>query len=152
LPRTCTTVAPCITACAILPAAIRPCGTSTTGRNRPRAAYAVIDAEVFPVEAQTTACAPSASATEIATVMPRSLNEPVGLSPSTLSQTDAPVSSDSQPDSTRGVPPSPRVTTGVVSSTGNQARYSSITPRHCRAPVRTASLPGAVIPGPPRRA
>jgi len=39
---------------------------------------------VFPVEAQITALAPAATATVIATVMPRSLNDPVGLSPSTL--------------------------------------------------------------------
>ena len=44
--------------------------------------------------------------------MPRSLNEPVGLSPSTLSQTSQPVSPDSQSERTSGVPPSPRVTAG----------------------------------------
>src|ERR1700754_2610680 len=64
--------------------------------------------------------------------MPLSLNEPVGLSPSTLSHTSQPVASDSQFEATSGVPPSPRVTTGVVGSTGNQERNSSITPRHGR--------------------
>ena len=87
-----------------------------------RAAYAAIDAEVLPVEAQTTASAPSWQATEIATVMPRSLNEPVGLSPSTLSQTSAPETSDSQSECTSGVPPSRRVTgsrsSGIRSSSG----------------------------------
>jgi hypothetical protein len=70
------------------------------------AAYAAIDAEVLPVEAQTTALAPSWTATEIATVMPRSLKEPVGLSPSTLSQTSPPVRPESQAEWTSGVPPS----------------------------------------------
>ena len=41
-------------------------------------------AAVLPVEAQITACDPSSSALEMAMVMPRSLNEPVGLSPSYL--------------------------------------------------------------------
>ena len=42
-----------------------------------------------------TACAPSSAALEIAIVMPRSLKEPVGLAPSTLSSTSQPVRSDS---------------------------------------------------------
>ena len=70
---------------------------------------------MLPVEAQTTALAPSCSATEIAAVMPRSLNEPVGLSPSTLSQTSPPVSPESHSECTSGVPPSRRVTAGVPS-------------------------------------
>ena len=39
---------------------------------------------VLPVEAQTTACAPRCLACEMAAVMPRSLNEPVGFRPSYL--------------------------------------------------------------------
>ena len=46
------------------------------------------------------------SAFEIASVIPRSLKEPVGLSPSTLSHTCPPVTSDNHRLSTRGVPPS----------------------------------------------
>ena len=53
------TWAPCMIACAILPAAILPSGTSTSGLRPAFAAYAAIDAEVLPVEAQTTASAPS---------------------------------------------------------------------------------------------
>jgi hypothetical protein len=49
-----------------------------------RAANAAAEAEVLPVEAQMTARAPISSALEMATVMPRSLNEPVGLNPSHL--------------------------------------------------------------------
>ena len=47
----------------------------------------------------------------MATVMPRSLNDPVGLTPSTLSSTWQPVSSDNRGASTSGVPPSHKVTT-----------------------------------------
>ncbi|CAB4603467.1 unannotated protein [freshwater metagenome] len=50
-------------------------------------AYAAALALVFPVDAQITALAPSSAALEIAIVMPRSLKDPVGLAPSTFSQT-----------------------------------------------------------------
>ena len=66
LPRTMMIWAPCTTACAILPAAILPSGTSTSGLSPALAAYAAIEADVLPVEAQTTASAPSCLATEIA--------------------------------------------------------------------------------------
>ena len=62
--------------------------------------------------------------------MPRSLKDPVGLSPSTLSQTWAPLIPDSQADGTSGVPPSRRVTAGTPSGMSSRSRYSSITPRH----------------------
>ena len=54
-------------------------------------AYAAADAEVLPVEAQITAFAPAGGRFEMAIVMPRSLKEPVGLTPSNLSQTSQPV-------------------------------------------------------------
>ena len=50
-------------------------------------AYAAADADVFPVDAQITALAPSSAAFEIAIVIPRSLKEPVGFKPSYLIQT-----------------------------------------------------------------
>ena len=56
-----------------------------------RAAYAAADAEVFPVEAHNTACFPCATASVTAMVIPRSLNEPVGLCPSTFKCTVQPV-------------------------------------------------------------
>src|SRR5215216_6936382 len=62
--------------------------------------------------------------------MPRSLNEPVGLLPSTLSQTSAPVRPESQSECTIGVPPSPRLMVGVFAGRSRRSRYSSITPRH----------------------
>src|SRR4051794_41732435 len=52
-----------------------------------------------------TAFAPSSTALVIAIVMPRSLNDPVGLAPSTLSHTSQPVRRDSSPaGTTRGGP------------------------------------------------
>jgi hypothetical protein len=47
------------------------------------AAYAAADSAVLPVEAQITAFAPRPTASLIATVMPRSLKDPVGFIPST---------------------------------------------------------------------
>ncbi len=94
------------------------------------AAYAAALADVLPVDAQTTAFAPSSTALLIASVIPRSLNEPVGLAPSYFSHTSQPVSSESGSERTSGVPPSSRVITGVSSETGRRERYSSITPRH----------------------
>src|SRR4051812_4549227 len=146
LPRTMITCAPCTMAWASLPAAILPCGTSTSGLTLARAAYAAIDALVLPVDAHTTAFAPSPTATDRATVMPRSLKDPVGLSPSTLIHTSAPVSSESHGLSTSGVPPSRRVYVGVPSGSGNHGRYSSMTPRHWRGP-RVVS--GCLPPPPP---
>jgi hypothetical protein len=61
-----------------------PRGTSTAQVSPARAAYAAALALVLPVEAQITALAPCATAMLTATVMPRSLNEAVGLAPSTL--------------------------------------------------------------------
>ena len=93
-------------------------------------AYAAAEALVLPVDAQMTALAPSSAALDIAIVMPRSLNEPVGLAPSTLSQISLSNISESTHAATSGVPPSRSVTTGVLADTGKRWRYSSITPRH----------------------
>src|SRR5262249_16768216 len=82
-----------------------------------------------------TVCAPRAAASVTATVMPRSLNEPVGLTPSTLRYTVHPVSSDSTGACSSGVPPSPRVTTGTSAGTGRLAAYSAMIPRHGRGLV-----------------
>ena len=49
---------------------------------------------MLPVEAQMTALAPSSTAFVIAIVIPRSLNDPVGLAPSNFNHTSLPVSSD----------------------------------------------------------
>ena len=85
---------------------------------------------MFPVDAHTTALAPSSTAIEIAMVMPRSLKLPVGLAPSTFSHTRAFTRSESRGAGTSGVPPSRSVTTGVRSVMGRNGRYSSIRPRH----------------------
>src|SRR5882757_5146900 len=75
-----------------------------------------------------TALAPSSAALEIATVMPRSLNEPVGLAPSTLRYTSQSVLRERPGAGSSGVPPSNKVITGVALVTGNRDRYASITP------------------------
>jgi len=77
---------------------------------------------VLPVEAQITASAPSATARETATVIPRSLNEPVGFAPSILSRTRAPTRSEITGASIRGVEPSSSVTTGSSAPIGNRSR------------------------------
>ena len=77
---------------------------------------------MLPVEAHTSASAPSRTAAETAQVIPRSLNEPVGLAPSIFSHTSAPVRSDSRSASTCGVEPSPSETTGSSGANGSRSR------------------------------
>src|SRR5215469_12111178 len=95
-----------------------------------RAAYAAALAEVLPVDAQMTALAPCAAATVIAVVIPRSLKDPVGLSPSTLRYTSQPVRADSTGAGSSGVPPSWRVTGRIPATVGSRSRYSVMIPRH----------------------
>jgi len=61
---------------------------------------------VLPVEAQITARWPLVHASVTAMVMPRSLNDPVGLAPSTFRCTSHPVSSERCRAATSGVFPS----------------------------------------------
>ena len=110
--------------------AILPCGTRTPLTMPARVAYAAALADVLPVDAQITALAPASAAFEIATVMPRSLKEPVGFAPSYFSQTSQSSSSPITLARTSGVPPSRSVMTGVESETGSRSRYSSMRPRH----------------------
>jgi hypothetical protein len=105
-----------------LPAAILPSGTITAPPIPARAAYAASDAAVLPVDAQITACAPERTASETAQVIPRSLNEPVGLAPSSFSHTSAPASSLIRGARTSGVEPSCSVTTGSSSANGSRSR------------------------------
>ena len=77
---------------------------------------------MLPVEAQATALAPASSALETATVMPRSLKDPVGLAPSYFRNTGRPTRAERRGAGSRGVPPSSRVTTGVASLTGRRLR------------------------------
>ncbi|OLT19019.1 hypothetical protein BJF80_13275 [Serinicoccus sp. CUA-874] len=85
---------------------------------------------MLPVEAQMTALAPCRAASLMAAVMPRSLNEPVGLRPSYFTCTCAPTSSLRCSAGMSGVPPSRRVTTCSVIEAGRRSAYSAITPRH----------------------
>jgi hypothetical protein len=65
---------------------------------------------------------PAPAETLTATVIPRSLKDPVGLAPSTFNHTSQARSSDRTRAPTRGVFPSPRVITGSASSTGSHCR------------------------------
>src|SRR3546814_13118161 len=76
-----------------------------------------------------TAFAPCSTARDSATVMPRSLNEPVGFIPSYLTHTSVPVRRDSAGAGRSGVPPSPRVTTVEASVTPSRSAYSRRPPR-----------------------
>src|SRR5207302_3256743 len=114
--------APWAIACTSLPLAIFPAGKITAQRIPARAAYAAAEAEVFPVEAQIRVVAPRSSALETATVMPRSLNEPVGFKPSHLMSTRQSIRSLNRGAKTSGVEPSPRLTIGVASLTGKWVR------------------------------
>ena len=114
--------APAARACASFPSATAPCGSRIAAAIPARAAYAAAEAAVLPVEAQTTARAPCASARETATVMPRSLNEPVGLALSSLSQRSRPSSCESVSAWTSGVEPSPSETTRSPCSRGSRSR------------------------------
>src|SRR5512135_2515641 len=97
-----------------------------------RAAYAAADADVFPVDAHITALEPSSTALDIAIVMPRSLNEPVGFAPSNFRYMSSfgLIASFRFLVLTSGVPPSCRETTGVLSVTGRNSLYCSIIPFH----------------------
>ena len=77
---------------------------------------------MLPVDAQSTASAPSRTAALTAQVMPRSLNEPVGLAPSIFSQTSAPTRSESTGAGTSGVEPSSSETTGSPAANGSRSR------------------------------
>ena len=69
-----------------------------------------------------TASAPWRTASETAHVMPRSLNEPVGFAPSSLSHTSTPVRSEMRSARTSGVEPSSSETTGSPGANGSRSR------------------------------
>jgi len=77
---------------------------------------------VLPVDAQITVVAPSRTAADTAQVMPRSLNEPVGFAPSSLSSTSHPARSEIAGAGTSGVEPSFSETTGSSAANGRRSR------------------------------
>ena len=77
---------------------------------------------MFPVDAHTTASAPSSTALDMATVIPRSLKDPVGFAPSNFSHSSTPSRSESRSARRSGVPPSPSEITGVDGPTGSLSR------------------------------
>jgi len=86
-----------------------PAATTMTASSPARAAYAAADAAVLPVDAQTIVVAPPSTARVTATLMPRSLNDPVGFAPSHFSQTSTPSRSETRGACRSGVLPSPSV-------------------------------------------
>src|SRR5262249_39344728 len=153
----CSRFAPCTSACASFPSAILPRGTRTAHVRPARAAYAAALALVLPVEAQMTAVAPRAAAMLTATGMPRALDDPVGVVPSTLRDTSHPARADTTGAGSSGVAPSPSVTTGPP-TTGSRSPYCPITPGQLTGVAARAARPAGVCarrltpPPPPRRA
>src|SRR5215210_208564 len=131
LPSTWTISAPWARTWTALPSAILPAGTTTKHFMPALAEYADAEAAVLPVEAQTLARLPAATALERATVMPRSLKEAVGFIPSNLRKRRAPTLSERVGASMRGVSPSPRVVIAPFGISGNHRPYLFITPRLC---------------------
>src|ERR671934_2549694 len=82
-----------------------------------------MEADVLPVEAHATQEKPSWCAIEIATVMPRSLKEPVGFIPWCLAKRlSTPAAAALRGNSYRGVLPSRRVVISPVSTGGSSSR------------------------------
>src|SRR5664279_176512 len=137
-------------ACASFPAAIVPSGTRTAQVRPARAAYAAAEAEVLPVDAQITALAPRAAAWVSATVIPRSLNDPVGLAPSTFRYTCAPTLSDSDGAASSAVPPSSRVITAAPGGMDTRSWYAAINPGQaaCATPAGPTIVLISALPSP----
>jgi len=89
----------------------------------PRAAYPDSEAAAFPVDAHVMMSRPACLAFVTAMELARSLKQPVGLRPSSLTSVSTPSSSLRLGASNRSVPPSLRVTTSASSSTGRNASY-----------------------------
>ena len=104
---------------------------------------AAAEALVFPVEAHTRPRAPPSRALDTATTIPRSLKEPVGFSPSHLAQSSIPKASSKRRHRTRGVLPSPRVSSGVAAVRGNNSPYraQSPSPRTKTTPFQKEKAP-----------
>src|SRR5260370_27544335 len=115
-----------------------------------------------------TAFALRSAALDTASVMPRSLNDPVGLAPSILRKTCATPARDASRGASRsGVLPSRRVITGVASLTGSRSRNAPMTPgqasliagspdvagdaQHRPDPAHPLSLAPRLQPGAPSR-
>ena len=128
LPSICTMRAPRMCAWASFPDAIRPWGISTAQSKPACAAYAAAEAAVLPVEAHSSSRSPRDLAAVTAVVIPRSLNDPVGLAPSTLRYTVHPVISDRYRACSSGVEPSPRLTTSPASAWETRSPNRAITP------------------------
>src|SRR5918999_2434240 len=110
------------------PWAILPARTTTKHLMPALAEYAAADAAVLPVEAQTEALLPAATARLRATVIPLSLKEAVGFTPSNFRWRLAPIRSEIALASIRGVSPSPKEAIARSGISGSHPRYLAITP------------------------
>ena len=106
------------------------------------------------MEAQTATVAPSSSALETATVIPRSLNEPVGFEPLVLEQHAAAGQlRDPRRRAAAASSPRPASTTGVASRDREPVAIALDQPRHRTPPaqagisirLRSSSTPGSRI-------
>src|SRR5690606_11123952 len=99
-------------------------GAYTRTATLARAPYAEAAMPALPAVGSTNDFAPAATALVTAALIPRDLNEPVGLDDSSFTSNPAsPVSSPSLPASRRGVPPSPSVIGSSPGSSGRWPRY-----------------------------
>ena len=129
--------APYASVCASLPVDTRPSGTRTKAGIPACAAYAASEADVLPVDAHATASAPIRLACVRAAVMPRSLNDALGLCPSCFShrsRTPAKLATASR--ATSGVFPSGWLTISSSRAPGSTSSRKRQTPERCAAVPR----------------
>src|SRR2546428_2204600 len=121
--------------------AILPFGISTLHFSPALALYAARDDEVLPVDAQITFLYPNSTAFETPTVIPLSLNDPVGFCPSNFTYNDfIPRSFARFLHSIRFVFPSESDTMFSSSQSGMRSKYFQ-TPARPFRPI----FPGAVL-------
>ncbi|MNZ99444.1 hypothetical protein D3C78_1187690 [compost metagenome] len=97
-------------------------GITTVARMPARAAYSDQAAPALPLVGMASASTPSSLALDTPTAAPRALNEPVGMMPSSFShRSSIPSSRPMRGVRSRGVKPSPRLTTLAGSRTGSSS-------------------------------
>ena len=110
------------------------CGMYTVAGTPARAAYAAMAPPALPAVGMASEAMPSSTARDTAMHRPRALNEPVGLSPSSLSwRLLSPTRLPMRGAASSGVPPSPSSRRNRGSRTGRMSAY-----RH-RPPCRSLS-------------
>src|SRR5215472_15504299 len=101
-----------------------PAGITIKLRSPARAAYAAHAAPAFPLLGMATPETPSSAARETPTAAPRALNVPVGIRLSSfISSCETPSERPSRGRASKGVIPSPRLTTLAALRTGSNSWY-----------------------------